>query len=273
MLRRRGREAVRIPATPDPRPDALTHRSPQRLLHVLPLRSAVLCGLLAGGLLAGSAAAAAARLPDPQDPSLSAGERVAALIERVRLAQKDVDTLQADFVQRQESAMLVEPDVSRGTFSYAAPESVRWEYAAPRPISVVIDGDVMTTWYRDLGRAERLKVGRYSNQVLKYLGATGSFDTLMEYFQVRVRFPEGDDPYRVDLTPRYERVARRLAGMTIWVDAERFLPVRLRYEGADGDVTEYEFTGMKVNAEIPAERFRLDLPAGVEVREVELGRS
>jgi outer membrane lipoprotein-sorting protein len=252
----------------------LTHRSPQRPLHVFPVLSTVLGALLAGALLAGSAAAAAARLPDPEDRSLSAGERVEALIERVRLAQKDVDTLQADFVQRQESAMLVEPDVSRGTFSYAAPESVRWEYAAPRPISVVIDGDVMTTWYRDLERAERLKVGRYSNQVLKYLGASGSFDTLMEYFEVRVRFPGGDgEPYRIDLTPRYERVARRLAGMTVWVDPERFLPVRLRYEGADGDVTEYEFTGMKVNAEIPADRFRLELPAGVEVREVEIGRS
>ncbi len=240
-----------------------------------PRTASRLAALLAAALLAATAAAApASRTPDPRDPSLSGGERVKALIERVRLAQKGLETLQADFVQRQESAMLIEPDVSRGTFSYAAPESVRWEYAAPKPISVVIDGEQMLTWYRDLERAERLKVGRYSNQVLKYLGASGSLDTLMEYFQVRVRFPaDDDDPYRIDLTPRYERVARRLAGMTVWVDPQRYLPVRLRYEAADGDVTEYEFSDLKVNAVIPAERFDLDLPAGVEVREVEIGRS
>jgi outer membrane lipoprotein-sorting protein len=220
------------------------------------------------------AAAPAAKLPNPDDRSLSGAQRVEALIERIRLEQQKIETLQADFVQRQESSMLLEPDVSHGTFSYVAPESVRWEYAAPKPISVVIDGQVMVTWYRDLKRAERLKVGRYSNQVLKYLGASGSFDTLMEYFQIKVSFPSADgEPYRVELTPRYERVARHLAGMTVWVDHQRYLPVRLRYEGADGDVTEYEFTDMKVNADIPAERFHLDLPAGVEVKEVDLGRS
>ena len=227
-------------------------------------------------LLAGSAAAAApaAKLPNPDDHSLSGAQRVEALIDRIRVEQTKIESLQADFVQRQESSMLVEPDVSRGTFSYVAPESVRWEYAAPKPISVVIDGQQMTTWYRDLQRAERLKVGRYSNQVLKYLGASGSFDTLMEYFRVTVRFPDSAaDPYRVELKPRYERVARRLAGMTVWVDHATFLPVRLRYEGADGDVTEYEFKDMKINAAIPPERFQLDLPPGVEVREVDLGHS
>lgn len=221
-------------------------------------------------------AAGATDLPDPDDKSLSGGERVEALMERVRLAQKDIETLQAVFVQRQESSMLLEPEVSEGTFSYVAPESVRWEYSRPKPISVVIDGQVMTTWYRDLERAERLKVGRYSNQVLKYLGASGSLDALMEYFRVKVRFPAADaagEPYRIDLTPRYDRVARRLKSMTVWIDREQFLPVALRYEAADGDVTEYEFRDMKLNAKIPDEYFELEMPSDVEVREVDLDRS
>ncbi len=220
--------------------------------------------------------AGASDLPNPDDKSLSGGERVEALMERVRLAQKDIETLQADFVQRQESSMLLEPEVSEGTFSYVAPESVRWEYSRPKPISVVIDGQEMTTWYRDLERAERLKVGRYSNQVLKYLGASGSLDALMEYFRVKVRFPAAeavDEPYRIDLTPRYDRVARRLKSMTVWIDRERFLPVGLRYEAADGDVTEYEFRDLKLNAKIPDERFDLEMPADVVVREVDLDRS
>lgn len=246
--------------------------SPHRF--AIPASTPVLALLLA--LLAALAlpAFAAGDPPDPDDPALSGAQRVAALIERMRQEQRKMDTLQAEFVQRQESAMLLEPEVSTGTFSYVAPESVRWEYETPNPISVVIAGDEMTTWYRDLARAERLKVGRYSNQVLKYLGASGSFDTLMEYFQVRVRFPEADDePYRVELTPRYDRIARRLSSMVLWVDRDRYLPVRLRYETPEGDVTEYEFRDLRVNAEVPAERFRLDLPAEVQVREVELGRS
>jgi outer membrane lipoprotein-sorting protein len=227
--------------------------------------------LLAAPLAAGEKSSP----PNPEDPALSGAERVEALLERVKFEQRRIESLEAGFVQRQESAMLLEPDVSSGTFSYVAPSSVRWEYAAPKPISVVIDGEEMLTWYRDLGRAERLKVGRYSDQVLKYMGASGSLDSLREYFQVRVRFPDdgSDAPYKVDLMPRYERVARRMAGMTVWVDRDRFLPVRLRYETADGDVTEYEFQDLKINDGIPSDRFHLDLPTGVEVREVSLDRS
>jgi len=232
----------------------------------------------AAGLVAAAGALAAAATPaqappDPRDPKLSGAARVEALMARVKLEQEKIKTLEASFTQRQESSMLVEPDLSKGVFSYSAPDAVRWEYTSPKPISVVIDGEQMVTWYRDLGRAERIKVGRYSNQVLKYLGASGSFDTLLDYFRVRVAFPEvAGDPYRLELLPRYDRIARRLSSMVVWIDPERYLPVRMRYVAGDGDVTEYEFRDLKVNGRIPAGRFDLDLPANVEVREIDLAR-
>jgi outer membrane lipoprotein-sorting protein len=46
----------------------------------------------------------------------------------------------------------------------------------------------------------------------------------------------------------------------------------MRYVAGDGDVTEYEYHDLKVNSRIPADRFDLDLPPGVEVREIDLGR-
>ena len=169
--------------------------------------------------------------------------------------------------------MLLEPEVSSGTFSYSAPDRVRWEYTSPTPISVVIDGEVMTIWYRDLERAEQVAIGRYSSQVFKYLGATGSLDDLLEYFTVTARFPDGaGEAYRLELKPRYARIAKRLSSMTLWIGAERFLPERLRYAAADGDVTEYRFEEFRVNGGIPADRFRLELTDGIAVKRIELGR-
>jgi outer membrane lipoprotein carrier protein len=228
--------------------------------------------------LAGSAAPAAAPRsrdvpPDPAAPGLEGRARLEALVERVRHEQQGLETLEARFVQRQESSMLLEPEESSGTFSYSAPDRVRWEYTAPNPISVVIDGEQMTTWYRDLDRAEELAIGRYSAQVFKYLGASGSLDALLEYFTVTARFPgKAGDPYVLILDPRYERIAKRLDSMTLWIDAERFLPVRLRYVAADGDVTEYRFEDLEINGELPADRFELQLTDGVAVRRVDLGR-
>lgn len=215
--------------------------------------------------------AGAAAVPDPR--TAPPAKRLEALIERIKLEQAKVKTLEAKFVQHQESSMLAEPETSTGSFSYAAPDRVRWEYATPNPISVVILGETMTTWYRDLNRAETVKVGRYSAQVFKYLGASGSMKSLLEYFSAKLHTStQKGKPYRLELTPRYARIAKRLKSMTLWIDDEKYFPVHLEYVDAEGDKTQYDLKDLKVNGPIPAERFALKLPPGVQTKVLDLDR-
>jgi outer membrane lipoprotein carrier protein len=211
--------------------------------------------------------------PDPMAPGLNGPQRLTALVDRVRYEQKQLKTMQANFTQQQESSMLASPEASKGIFSYAAPDKVRWEYTSPNPITVVIAGDEMTTWYRALKRAETLKVGRYSSQVFKYLGASGSLQTLLEYFTVRLKLPtKAGEPYRLELDPKSARIAKRLKAMTLWIDSTSFFPSGLKYTGGEGDTVEYQFSDMKRNAPIPEDRFVLKLPPGVSNRVVNLGQ-
>ncbi len=130
----------------------------------------------------------------------------------------------------------------------------------------------MTTWYRDLHRADLVKVGRYSNQVLKYLGASGNMQTLLDYFTVKLSMPEKKgDPYRMELVPRYARISKRLKTMTLWIDSGSFFPTRMQYVEAGGDTTSYEFLDLKRNGPIPADRFVLKLPKEVQTRVIDLG--
>lgn len=238
-------------------------RSCRRLSLPLTALFALLAPLVAG----------AATAPDPRAAGLTGTQRLQALVDRVKLAQQSIHTLEARFVQHRESSLLVKPEDSTGEFSYAAPNRVRWEYAAPNPITVVIDGNEMTTWYRDLGRADKLKVGRYSNQIFKYLGASGSMQTLLDYFTVTLEIPKAATaPYELELKPRYARIAKRLKAMTLWIDPERFFPTRVRYVEGDGDVTEYEFKGLQINPQLPGDRFVLKLPSGVQTRVIDLDR-
>jgi outer membrane lipoprotein carrier protein len=208
--------------------------------------------------------------PDPDAPGLALPARLDALLERVQYEQKRLQTLEADFVQEKASEFLAAPETAKGHVSFAQPDKVRWEYRSPKPIELLIRDDVMLTWYRDLGRAERVKVGRLSSQVFQYLNASGSLESLLRYFRANVTFPAAGEPYKIELVPRFARVARRLAAMTLWVDRKLFLPVRVRYAEPNGDVTEYRLLGLAVNGAIPEERFVLNLPAGVVVREIDL---
>lgn len=215
----------------------------------------------------------AASVPDPRRRGLAPSERLQALADRVRLEQSKLETLEAEFTQFKQSLMLVEPIVSYGVFSYAAPDRVRWEYKSPNPISMLIFGEEMTTWYRDIDQAEKVKVGRHSQRVLQLLGAGSSVDRLLEYFSVTLAIPKDvARPYRLELTPLFKRVAKRLQGMSLWIDPQLYLPIRLRYLEPDGDVTEYSFSNLRINGDLPEDRFRLDLPTTVEVKFVDFDR-
>jgi outer membrane lipoprotein carrier protein len=226
--------------------------------------------LAALGLAAAAAAADDGKAPAPDAPGLTLNQRFEALLERVKFEQKRLQTLEADFVQEKASEFLAAPETSRGSLAFKSPDRVRWEYRDPKPISLVIAGDVMLTWYRDVGRAERVKVGRQSSQVFQYLNASGSLESLLRYFRATVTFPGGGEPYRIELVPRFARVARRLATMTLWIDRALYLPVRVRYVEPNGDVTEYRLEQLRVNQPIPDARFVLELPPGVAVREIDL---
>lgn len=230
--------------------------------------------ILAGAFLAVPLVAAPERpLPDPDAPGLSLADRSSALLDRIRHEQKQLVSLEADFVLSRTSEFLVAPEESRGSFVYSAPDLVRWDYVAPRDVSLVIHDDEMLTWYRDLRKAERVKVGKVSSQVFRYLNASGSLESLMKYFAVTISFPErAGEPYRLKLAPRYARIKKRLSGMELWIDRELYLPVRMRYEEANGDSTDYRFEKLRRNGPVPRERFDLAIPPDVEVKLIELDR-
>jgi len=210
-------------------------------------------------------------LPDPADLSLTPGERLEALLQRIQFESSRRTTLEADFVQHKESSFLLESQVAHGSFAYSIPDRVRWDYESPDPISLVVVDGLMTTWFKDLDLAERMRVGKQSQQVLRYLGAGTSIGKLMEHFRVELGLSDiTDEPYHLKMTPRYPRIAKRVASMSFWVDPELFVPVRLRYVEPDGDVTEYSFENLRINEPISDDRFVVSLPPEIEVREVDL---
>jgi outer membrane lipoprotein-sorting protein len=210
--------------------------------------------------------------PAPRDASVAPGDRLDVLVERIRVESARRTSMEADFVQVKSSALLQEPLESSGVFSFQAPDRARWEYQLPEAVSLVIEGEEMVTWYHELERAERVSVGRLSTKVLEYLSASSSIGTLLEYFTVYLHTPKDPaDPYLMDLIPRYKRLEKRLKQLEIWIEPETYVPVRLRYTEADGDITDYRFQNVRVNEEIPSERFELALPANIEIVERAFG--
>ncbi|MCM2313899.1 MAG: outer membrane lipoprotein carrier protein LolA [Thermoanaerobaculia bacterium] len=192
------------------------------------------------------------------------------VLKEVQKRQSAVKTLQADFTQQKTLALLAEPQRSSGTFAYEKPDKVRWNYAAPNPVMMLIADGRMTTFYPRLGRAETLEVGRFQDRIFKYMGAGNAIGELATWFNFRFSDRKGEPTWKLDLVPKTSQVAKRVKSITIWIDRSSYMTSKFEYVEADGDTTLYEFSSIRVNEPVPAAAFKLELPPTVKVETMKL---
>ncbi len=212
-------------------------------------------------------------IPDPEQEGLGISERLELLIERIKYEQAQLVTMEANFTQRKESVFLVEPEDSKGRFWYHSPDRVRWDFSEPNQTTVLIRANEMLTWFRDLGTAEKVNVGKQADRVMEYLSASNSLETLQRYFTLRTTFPRDPEaPYRLELVPKFKRVEKKIKGMGIHLHRTGYYPLYLKYVEPDGSLTEFFFEDVVVNEKIADDQFEIELPEEVEVKVVELGK-
>jgi len=208
---------------------------------------------------------------EPLPPGLRGVEKLAALVRRVSQVQTSLATLNADFEQTRTSHLLAAPSVSHGRFYFRAPDSVRWEYDAPREMTVLITGGVAITYRPAEKRAERIEVGRAQRRVFRFISAAEPLDKLMQHFTFVFHDPLGDGNYLLELRPAALMMKKRLRSVTIEIERATYLPIKVSYTEADGDSTAYSFSNVRLNQPQPPDLFTLTMPPDVQVVRIKLG--
>ena len=195
---------------------------------------------------------------------------LAHVIKQVQEQQKKTATLQADFRQEKELALMAKPEVSSGTFTYSRPSNVLWTYNTPKRVQMVIAGGYLTTYYPELGKAERIDVKRFEDRIFKYMGATGAIDELARYFDFTFTDSKSKSVFVLDLTPKNRAVSKRVQRIKLWIDKSTYLTSKIEYVEGDGDITRYAFTNIRINEPVPQSRFALTLPSNVKVEQMKI---
>lgn len=192
------------------------------------------------------------------------------VVKKVQEQQKSTRTLQASFRQEKELALLAAPEVSTGTFAFSKPSNVLWTYESPKRVQMLIANGMMTTYYPELSKAETIDIRKFEDRIFKYMGASGAIDELARYFDFTFTDKASSPTWVLDLTPKNRAVARRVQRIKIWIDRQTYLTTKFEYVEADGDVTRYTFTDVRVNQPIEAARFTLALPPTVKVEQMKI---
>jgi chaperone LolA len=195
---------------------------------------------------------------------------LADVVKKLQEQQKKTNTLQAEFRQEKELALLAKPEVSTGNFTFSKPNNVLWSYDAPKRVQMVIAGGTLTTYYPDLAKAEKIDVKRFEDRIFKYMGASGAIDELARYFDFTFTNTPSKPEFVLDLKPKTRTVAKRVQRIKLWIDKKSYLTNKIEYVEGDGDITRYEFKNIRLNQPVPSSRFALTLPANVRVEQVKI---
>ena len=166
--------------------------------------------------------------------------------------------LAGEFEQKSRVKLFKQELVSTGRLYFARPRRIRWQYLAPDPSTMIVDGDKavlampgapLQTF--DLARDATMRA--VFDQLSSWLGAS-SPETLKQGYEVAAAGP-ADAPVLI-LTPRPGGpVAKAFAKIELRFDKQLLLRTILLRE-ASGDEKEIRFTKLARNAKLPDDAFK-----------------
>lgn len=198
-------------------------------------------------------------------------EKLRVLIDTVVEHQRALKSLRAHFRQEKSSSLLLKPVIAEGEFLFQAPESVRWNYESPEKMVVCFSGSTLVTFRPEEKELDELEISRKNRRFLKVLAGTLPLDELKSQFEISLKDSGLPEAYRLGLVPTHHSLARKLKSLELEIDRKLFLPVRLRSEEADGDVTLFVFTKLELDPKLDPALF--DIPReGLRVRRLKAPR-
>ncbi|MFQ5670638.1 MAG: outer membrane lipoprotein carrier protein LolA [Acidobacteriota bacterium] len=201
-------------------------------------------------------------------PALSEAQRLDTILARFDQAQEKIRTLEADFSEEKNLAILVEPLESTGRFFYASPDQAKWEYLEPDERVFIISENTLMQYFPADKLLERKDLrAANTGRLFKLFGMGQTSRQLRDFYRISLGPADKKaGTYQIILTPRRRAVEKRIRRVLLWVGDHDFLPRGMRYEEGDGDRTELHFRNVRINTALAQDTFKLDIPADVRVK-------
>lgn len=162
-------------------------------------------------------------------------------------------SVKADFVQEKHLKILARPIISTGTFTFQAPQSLRWEYQKPLHSILLMHGGKVKKFIERDGRLTEEKGMQLDSMQVVLAEITNWLDgRFTDNAMFTVSFP---DKKTILLTPKDQGIAALISTIELKLgDQAGLLDAVTIFEGPDSS-TRLIFKNRILNQEIPASLF------------------
>lgn len=176
---------------------------------------------------------------------------------KVDKMSKETNSIESDFIQVKNLAMLSEKITSKGHFCFMKQNNLRWEYSEPYKYVIVINKDKI------LIKDENNKVKKYdmnTNKVFKEVNdimISCVNGDILRSNKFSVHYFENDKTYKLELIPLIKSMKESLKKINMYFDKNVTSVIKLEMVENGEDITSIDFTDKKLNVAIAPEKFIL----------------
>jgi outer membrane lipoprotein carrier protein len=198
--------------------------------------------------------------------ALSFAQTAEEVALRVENTLRSYRSFQADFEQLYYSATVSTPLHEKGKLYFKKPYLMKWEYQDPEEKVFLIKDD----FFWDYNKEEKqlikydLSGGEHNSEVLLLLSGQVA---LLDHYTVELNpFPtENPNTLQIKLTPKDEESADTF--LLLEIDEKTWFIQKLISFDWTGNKTEFRFSKIKTNINLPNRTFELRVPSDVEIIE------
>ena len=212
-------------------------------------------------------------LPPAAVETVPAAPGLESVLEKMDRRGGNLRSMSAKIIQKKWTDILEEFDEEeRGEFHFLREnEAIRLRRDITEPgLSTLLINDGKGIFYQPLlKQANRYDLGaRKDRAEFLLLGFTSKKQALREAYSIRWLGLEtvGDrETYALELTPRSDKVSAFFSRIVLWVDGRLWVPIQQKLVEPTRDYLLIRFEDVRLNLDLPASRFELELPSGVNV--------
>ena len=196
-----------------------------------------------------------------------------SVLENMDRRGGNLRSMSAKIFQKKWTDILEEFDQEeRGEFHFLRDdEAIRLRRDITEPgLSTLLINDGKGIFYQPLlKQANRYDLGaRKDRAEFLLLGFPSQQEALRKAYAIRWPGPEmiGDrQTYALELTPRSGKVSAFFSRIVLWVDGRLWVPIQQKLVEPTRDYLLIRFEDVRLNLDLPASRFKLELPSDVNV--------
>jgi len=174
--------------------------------------------------------------------------------EQIKKTAKDINSVQAEFVQKKHMEILSRPLVSKGKLYFQTPTSLRWEYTSPVHSILLMHGGTVTRYIKKNGAVTKDSSARLQSMQIVLqeiiMWMKGNFDANPGFT------PQLKPGRIIVLTPKEKSMAEIIQRIELKLSKEPGVIQSVMIYESRKSYTVIDFGRVTVNAKLPDSLFR-----------------